>query len=406
MARGRVAREEEPELRVQRSEGHYVWDTRGKKYLDFLMGWCVGNFGWGNALMEKPARAFKGPDYVYPGFDYPPWDELAELLVSIAPEPLAVCFRATGGSEAVDLALQAALIHTGRRKFLSLEDSYHGNTLAGLSVGASENREKRKNLLPGCRKVKPPLDERALARIERELAGKDVAAFIMEPISMNLGVLVPEAGFIAEVQRLCRKHRTLFIADEVATGFGRTGTLFACEQLGIAPDIMTVAKAITDGVGGMGAMLASAPVARSMEKHGVFYSTYGWHPRSVDIALATLRFLVKNEKRLLEDMAATSDYFRSRLQSMAFGKTAEVRVRGLAIGIDFRDEKYTSKLADRCRERGLLTSAEGETLLLIPALDVDRDTARKGLDILADAAGPPAARASRKSRAAASSKAS
>src|SRR3954464_832628 len=106
MARGRVAREEKPELRVRRSGGHYVWDTRGKKYLDFLMGWCVGNFGWGNALLERPASNFKGPDYVYPGFSYPPWGELAKMLVSIAPGKLAKCFRATGGSEAVDLALQ------------------------------------------------------------------------------------------------------------------------------------------------------------------------------------------------------------------------------------------------------------------------------------------------------------
>src|SRR5687768_12609345 len=153
----RLAREDPPELRIARSDASFVYDSRGKKYIDFLMGWCVGNFGWGNAVIEKPARAYKGPDYVYPHFDYPPWDELAELLLSVAPRSLGTCFRATGGSEAVDLALQAAMVHTGRRKFLSLEGSYHGNTIAALSVGASEYREKRKGLLPGCRKVKPPL---------------------------------------------------------------------------------------------------------------------------------------------------------------------------------------------------------------------------------------------------------
>lgn len=384
MARARIAREEKPELRIARSQGHYVWDSRGKKYLDFLMGWCVGNFGWGNEVMEKPARAFKGPDYVYPNFDYPPWDELAELLVTVAPEPLETCFRATGGSEAVDLALQAALVHTGRKKFLSLEGSYHGNTLAGLSVGASEYRKKRRNLLPGCRKVKPPLGKKALATIARELKGRDVAALILEPISMNLGVLVPDAEVMADVQRLCRKTGTLLIADEVATGFGRTGTLFACEQLGIRPDIMTVGKAMTDGVGGIGAMLASGAVGRSMQKEGAFYSTYGWHPRSVEAAIATLRFLVKNERRLLDEMEKVSGYFRERLESIVFRRPAEVRICGLAIGIHFEDEKYVSKLGDRCRERGLLTSPEGDTLLLIPALNIDRDTARKGLDILGD----------------------
>jgi adenosylmethionine-8-amino-7-oxononanoate aminotransferase len=381
-----LAREEKPELRIARSHGNYVFDARGRKYIDFLMGWCVGNFGWGNAVIEKRAAAYEGPDYVYPNFDYPPWDELAGLLLSIAPGSLQTCFRATGGSEAVDLALQAALIATGRRRFLSLEDSYHGNTLAGLSVGASEYRQKRKNLLPGCRKVKAPLGRKALAAIERELKRKDVAAFIMEPISMNLGALVPDVEVIASIQALCRKHGTLFIADEVATGFGRTGTFFACEQLGIEPDMMTVAKAITDGVGGMGAMLASAKVARAMEKDGAFYSTYGWHPRSVEAAIATLRYLIRHERRLFADMAKVSEYFRMRLEAMAFKREASIRVRGLAIGIHFGDEKYAGKVADRCRAQGLLVSPEGGTLLLIPALNVDIDTARKGLDILGDCA--------------------
>jgi acetylornithine/succinyldiaminopimelate/putrescine aminotransferase len=381
-----VAREEEPELRIARSDGNYVFDTRGKKYIDFLMGWCVGNFGWGNAVIRKPARAFEGPDYVYPNFDYPPWDELADLLLAMAPGRLATCFRATGGSEAVDLALQAAMVHTGRRKFLSLEDSYHGNTIAALSVGASEYREKRRGLLPGCRKVKPPLTGKSLGAVERALTGKEIAAFILEPISMNLGVRVPADGVLAEIQRLCRKHGTLLIADEVATGFGRTGTLFATEQVGIEPDMITLAKAVTDGVGGLGAMLASAKVARSMEKDGAFYSTYGWHPRSVEAAIATLRYINRNERRLFAGMAKVSEYFRTRLEAMAFKREAEVRVRGLAIGLGFGDRKYPAKVAARCRARGLLVSPEDDTLLLIPALNVDLDTARKGLDILGDCA--------------------
>src|SRR5688572_12694630 len=94
----RVAREDSPELRLASSRGSYLFDARGRRYVDFLMGWCVGNFGWGNEALERPARKYRGPDYVYPGFDYPPWDELAELLISLVPEGLATCFRATGGS--------------------------------------------------------------------------------------------------------------------------------------------------------------------------------------------------------------------------------------------------------------------------------------------------------------------
>jgi adenosylmethionine-8-amino-7-oxononanoate aminotransferase len=377
-----LAHESKPDLQFSSSRGSILVDASGRKYVDFLMGWCVGNFGWGNAVIEKPAAKYHGPDYVYPGFSYPPWAELARLLLSAAPRGLAKCFRATGGSEAVDLALQAAMIATGRGEFLSLEGSYHGNTIAALSVGASENRRKRKNLLAGCRKIDPPLDEKALARIEARLKGRKVAAFIMEPISMNLGVLIPSEGFMPELQRLCRRYGTLLVMDEVATGFGRTGALFACEHFGVEPDIMTLAKSMTDGVGGMGAMLASAKVAKPMQQHGAFYSTYGWHPRSVDVAIATLRYINANHRRLFAGVQEMSEYFRLRLATMPFKRKATVRIVGLAIGIDFGSEAYAGKVGERCRREGLLVSPEGGTVLLIPALNIDRPTAKRGLDIL------------------------
>ena len=185
-----LARDLPAEFQVASTNGSILTDSRGRKYIDFVMGWCVGNFGWRPAAIAKAIERFKGPDYVYPGYAYAPWTELARLLASLAPRPLTTCFRATGGSEAVDLALQAAMIHTGRRTLLSLEDGYHGNSLAGLSIGASDNRERIKNLLPHCDKIAPPLDAKALRRIEQRLKRRDIAAFVMEPISINLGVLI------------------------------------------------------------------------------------------------------------------------------------------------------------------------------------------------------------------------
>ena len=377
----RLVKEEKPPLELVRSEGSVLFDREGRRYVDFLMGWCVGNFGWGNAVIEKGAREFRGPDYVYPGFAYAPWEELAELLVSVAPEGLTRCFRATGGSEAVDFAMQAAMLHTGRGGFVSIEGAYHGNTLATLSIGGGDP-EKYPNLLRGCRKVKPPLGDKALERIERRLRKRETAAVILEAISINLGVLMPMEGFMPELQRLCRKHGTLLVIDEVATGFGRTGRLFATEHFGIQPDLVTVAKAVTDGVGGLGALLASEEVARSMQEEGSFYSTYGWHPRSVAAAIRTLRYIIRHEKRLLAGVAKTSDYFRMRLGTMAFGREAEIRTAGLAIAIDLHDAKRAGKLAGRCRRKGLLVSHEDEVVLLIPALTIDPETAEEGLDIL------------------------
>src|SRR5947207_9941333 len=143
-----LARDMTAELEVASVDGSFVIDSHGKRYIDFVMGWCVGNLGWNHSEIVKSLENFEGPDYIYPGYAYQPWDELAERLVSISPRGLTRCFRATGGSEAVDIALQAAMVHTGRKKFLSLEESYHGNSLGGLSIGDSEHRRICKNLLP------------------------------------------------------------------------------------------------------------------------------------------------------------------------------------------------------------------------------------------------------------------
>src|SRR4051812_13215580 len=380
---GFLARDEPGELEVARTEDSFVFDTKGRRYIDFMMGWCVGNFGWGNAVLLKEAKTFRGPDYVYPGYSYPAWEELAKLLVWITPPGLTKAFRATGGSEAVDIALQAAMIHTGRRGFISLEGSYHGNSIGGLSVSDSGNRAQIRNLLPHCYKIKPPLNEPALRKLEVRLKKRDIAAFILEPISINLGVLIPEKRFMQGLRRLCKKYGTLIIADEVATGFGRTGKLFACEHFNLRPNIMCVAKAVTGGLGAMGATLMTGAVAKSMEKHGSFYSSYGWHPRSVEVAIAAVRYLTKHKGHLLRNAAKLSDYFAERLSQIPFKERPTIRVKGLAIGIDLEDERYASELQEKSRRCGLLFSHEGgSTLLLLPALNMERSVAEKGLDIM------------------------
>src|SRR4026209_1145191 len=379
-----LAREEPAELQIAATNGSIVTDSRGRKYIDFVMGWCVGNFRWRPAAIAKAIERFKGPDYVYPGYAYAPWQELARLLASLAPRPLTTCFRATGGAGAVDAALQPAMIHTGRRAFLSLEGSYHGNTLGGLSTGATENREQIKNLLPHCGKLAPPLGAKALRRIDQGLKRRDVAAFVMEPISINLGVLIPEKDAIRRVRDLCRRYGTLFIADEVASGFGRTGRLFACEHFDLDPDMLCVAKAMCGGLAQIGAVIATAPIAKSMEENdGTFYSTYAWHPRSVAAAIATLRGLKASRAHLLAGVAEMSEYFRVRLLQLEFERPAAVRIQGLAIGIDVGDEDYADAVHDKCRRNGLLVSTEGSTVLLLPSLTIDKRTAARGLDILA-----------------------
>jgi adenosylmethionine-8-amino-7-oxononanoate aminotransferase len=377
-----LAREADAEgIAIAGSKNGYLIGQRGKRFIDFTSGWCVGNFGWNDRSIRAALRDFKGPTYVYPGYYYEAWDELAALLGELAPKNLTRCFRATGGSEAVDLALQAAMVHTGRRKFISLKDSYHGNTIGALSVGSGD-RDTLPNLLGNCHRIKPPLTERSADRVETPLKRRDVAALIMEPISINLGVLIPEKAFLDRIGKLCRRYGTLFIADEVATGFGRTGKLFAVEHFDLQPDIMCIAKAITGGYGPMGAILTTAAVGRSMQEKGSFYSTYGWHPLSVAAALATLRPLRRRRKSFLEHVNVLSGLFASQLASIRFRAAPKIRVKGMAIALEFDSEQEASRIVERAAKAGLLLTAEDATVLVLPPLTMSKNVAEKGLSIL------------------------
>src|SRR4029079_7280824 len=253
----------------------------------FIMGWCVGNFGWARPALRDRVHAFDGPDYIYPEYTYKRWHELAQLLVDVAPGGLSRCCRATGGSEAVELALQAAMLHTGRTKVVAIEAAYHCNTLRARSAGHGSDDVR---VLTVAR-LKPPLDGNGLDRLETRLKRRDVAAMIMEPIAMNLGVLIPETDFMEGLVPLCHRYGTLLILDEVATGFGRTGKLFASEYYDVQPDMMTIAKAATGGAAGIGGLLVGDDLAETLEQDGNVYSTYGWHPLSADVAIANVRWI-------------------------------------------------------------------------------------------------------------------
>lgn len=370
-------------LDIAASKGNHLIDRRGKKYIDFLMGWCVGNVGWSNRQVQVAVGNFKGPDYVNPCYLYRPWGELAELLAKITPGRLKKSFRATGGTEAVEIALQAAMSHTQRRKFISIEGSYHGHSIGAMSVGMSGFREHYNNLLPDCYKIKPPLDEKAANEAEKLIGKKDIAALIMEPVVCNLGVLIPAGTFMKKIAAACRANGTVIIADEVATGFGRTGKLFASEHYGWKPDIMCLAKGITGGYGGLGATIMTPEVAKSMEWDFSFYSTFGWHPRNTAAAIANIKYILNKKEVLLKNANEMGKYFAKRLAAMNFKYPAQIRIKGLAIGVEFKTPGYAAEITEKCQSKGLLFSTLGERMFtLFPALNIDMKTAKSGLDIL------------------------
>lgn len=379
-----LGREGKPRsLIVQKGDGSYVYNEKGERFIDFFMGWCVGNIGWNVKEITSKIKKFNGPTYVSPGYFYKDWSDLAELLAKITPGNLTKSFRATGGTEAVEIALQAAMAHTKRHKFISIEGSYHGHSIGAMSIGSSDFRKWYKNLLPHCHKIKPPLDEKAARRVEEILRKKDIAAFIAEPIICNLGVEIPDKKFFDIVQLACKKYDTLFISDEVASGFGRTGKMFASEYYNLDPDIMCLAKGATGGFGALGTTIMTPEVARSFEFDFSFYSTFGWQPLNVAASVANLNYFIKNESRILKNATTISKYFKKRLEDMQFAFPAEIRIKGLAIGVRFRDGNYAGKIISSCLEKGLLiASATSHDFVIFPSLTISKKVAKEGLDIL------------------------
>jgi acetylornithine/succinyldiaminopimelate/putrescine aminotransferase len=375
---------EEPEdIHVVRATDEFIYDHSGKRFIDFTAGWCVGNLGWSRKEIQSKINASKVPGYVSPGYHYQGWVDLAELLASIAPGELQKSVRATGGTEAVEAAMQIAMLYTGRTKFLSVEESYHGNSIGTLSIGSSGNRKQFKNLLPDCIKIKPPLDDDAAEKVEAILKNRDVAALIMEPVICNLGVMIPEHAFMKSISALCRRYGTLLVIDEVACGFGRTGKLFACEHFDIQPDVLCLAKAITGGYAPMGACMTTTKIANKVMKNGFqFYSTYGWHPLAVEAAIANIRYWIKNKEKIFRNVTALSQCFTDRLTQMKFKKGATVRILGLAIGIEVSDKKYAERIRQKSMEKGLLFDTQGQTLTFFPPLTLRQAIAEEGLEIL------------------------
>lgn len=375
---------EEPEdIQVVRTTDEFIYNQQGKRYIDFNAGWCVGNLGWRRKEIQSKINLANIPTYIAPGYHYRGWVDLAELLASIVPGELQKSVRATGGTEAVEAAMQIAMLYTGRTKLLSVEGSYHGNSIGTLSIGASENREQFKNLLPNCMKIKPPLDDDAADRVEARLKNKDIAALIMEPVICNLGVMVPEHAFMKSINDLCKRYGTLLVMDEVACGFGRTGKLFAFEHFEIEPDILCVAKAITGGYAPMGACITTEKIARKVLKSGFqFYSTYGWHPVAVEASIANIRYWIKNKKKILSNVTVLSQCFTDRLTQMKFKKGATLRILGLAIGIELNNSNYADRIQQKSLKKGLLFTTQGNTLTFFPPLTMRKAIVDEGLEIL------------------------
>ena len=321
-----------------RGEGAYLFDAEGKKYLDFVAGFGSLNLGHNHpAVAEAITAAIRDQA---PGFTptavNPYASALAERLICQAPTGLEMTFFTNSGTESVEAAIKLARAATGRTGLLSCDGSFHGKTMGSLSLTGNPAYQKPfRPLLGDCQAI-PYGDFDAL---ERTLAPRHFAAFIVEPIQGEGGMRVPPAGYLREVQSICRSTETLLIVDEVQTGMARTGRLFAVDHDDVHPDILTLAKSLGGGMMPIGAMLARRDLW--MKAYGsvanctLHTSTFGGGSLACAAALAALDTIEK--ERIAENAAARGEQLMQGLNDLCrrYRCLRQVRGRGLLIGLEF-----------------------------------------------------------------------
>jgi acetylornithine/LysW-gamma-L-lysine aminotransferase len=356
----------QPLVLVQ-GEGARLWDADGREYIDCIGGHGVANVGHANptviqAVTEQVQRLTVCPNGFYN-------DQRAQLLAEltrIAPPGLERAFLCNSGTEAVEAALKFARISTGRTKVVAAMRGFHGRTFGALSATwRKQYRQPFEPLVPGFTFVPYNRLERMQQAVDEE-----TAAVILEVVQGEGGVIPGDGEYLREVQALCHERGALFIVDEVQTGFGRTGRMFASQHHDLRPDLMCVAKSIAGGLP-MGAVLISPRVGDLPKKvHG---TTFGGNPLACAAALATIRYI--ESEKLPQQAAELGARLIDSLKAIPSPLVREVRGLGLMIGVELKGKAapYLAALA----ERGVLALSAGATVmrflppLVISAEDVD-----------------------------------
>ena len=415
------------ELVIERAEGVWVWTERGKKLLDGFAGLAVVNVGHGRreiaeAIAEQTVRLAYYPTTRQ--FSNRPAAQLAEKLAALTPGDLDYSFFAVSGAEANERAMQMARhywLASGKptkHKVISLEGGYHGGTTGTFAVcGLPHMVEPYAALhVPGFAKITPPYpfrdrgkgtDEELVQRRARELrqaivaeGPETVSAVIMEPVISSGGFIMPPIGWLRAVRAICDELDVLMIADEVITGFGRTGRWFACEHDGIVPDLMTVAKGITSGYIPLSAAIARGRLADAFpddaKQENVHPGTYAAHPVACAAALANIQIMEKDN--LVANAAAMGARLRDGLQQ-AIGKkriVGEVRGRGLMVCAELvapdgsgrpLDKELVAKLDRKAWDRGAIVYARGQVVRLAPPLCITAAEVDQLVDVVAASIG-------------------
>ncbi len=394
--------EEEP-LLIERGEGSYLVASDGRRYIDGVSSlWCNVH-GHRHAGIDAAVsdQLGKVAHSTMLGLSHPAGADLAARLVDLAPAGLSRVFYSESGSTATEIALKMAFQyqqqrggqHARRTSFVHLRDSYHGDTIGSVSVGGIELFHSTYRPLLFETHAAEPGDA---ADLERMLAvhEEEIAAVIVEPLVQGAaGMLLHPPGYLRAVRELCDAFGVLLICDEVATGFGRTGTMFACEQEAVAPDLLCLAKGLTGGYLPLAATLATERIYEGFlgapQEYRTFFHghTYTGNPLACAAALANLDAF--EEERTLERLQPKIALLDELLAEVAtMPEVAEVRSRGLMVGIDLGEHDPALRMGHRvtleARERGAIVRPLSDVVVLMPPLSISAEELRQLVEITAE----------------------
>lgn len=399
---------------VQQAEGATVWDADGTGYIDCFAGISVVNAGHRHprvidAVRRQLDEVVHAASYIY---HVPVVADLAERLAQVTPGALSRTFFGNSGAEGIETAMRMAKAYTGKKEIISLTHSFHGRTAGTLSITGNKARKTHGGpYLSGIAFAPAPyvyrnpfgsddpetVAERCAEMVEWAItyqSSGDVAAFIMEPVMGEGGILVPPASYLPRVKEILDRHGILYIADEVQSGFGRTGKLFASEHFDVEPDIMVMAKGIADGFP-LSATITRPEIADAL-KPGEHLSTFGGNPVSCAAALANID--VMEEERLPEEAARKGAHVMERLRALQtrHALIGDVRGLGLMIGAELVTDRETkgpaakqaAKIRRICRENGVLIGVGGQggnVLRVQPPLVIEDAALDRAIDVIDEA---------------------
>jgi acetylornithine/LysW-gamma-L-lysine aminotransferase len=361
---------------LTRGKGALVWDVNGKEYVDCTSSYGVALFGHCHpkiveAVCEQAGKLIS----CHAGYYNDKRAEFLQKLTSITPKGLNKAFLSNSGAESVECAMKLARKHTGKPEIIAMMGAFHGKTMGALSATWDKKyREPFQPLVPEIKHVPPDNLEKA-----REAVSEKTAAILVEPIRGEGGIRVPPDGFLKGLREICDEKNILLIFDEVQTGFGRTGKLFACEHWNVVPDVMCLAKPLAGGLP-LGATVAREDVMSSF-KVGDHSTTYSGNPLVCAAGCAAIDVLI--QEKLPERAATLGGYFKSELEKLQskHRTVKEVRGLGLMLGMEMKFDVLNTLL--KAMDKGVLVLDAGRNVLrFLPPLVISKEQIDKALSVL------------------------